>query len=322
MKAFAWLCAVFVVPFPFAWAGYLLTLHGYRDRAAAVLAGALLYTLLALLGRRAVLRFFKNSGEARLTYERAKQFLWLHFFHLFSAAGAGAASFYWAYFRAHRTHRVSFGVACVAAALLFWLIDRLFCQEDAHKRGTKVLALAEADLAARRALPAGDQGVFFGGTFIAHSVLRLGVLMCGAIGSGKSLIFQMLMKQLLPSVSKSDTRAVIYDAKRDVNHYLDSLGLGDRVVLLNPMDARCTPWDIARDINDGESAEALAEILVPPDKEAKDKYFDDAARALLEGVVLALIKARPLRWTLRDVVYCMGSQERIKELLARTEAGK
>src|SRR5207302_2665154 len=79
---------------------------------------------------------------------------------------------------------------------------------------------------------------------------------------------------------------------------------------------------IEKDIVDEDDAATRDEIFAPLDDHASRPFFDDAARALLQAVVEALIRTKPGRWTLRDIVYCMRSMKRIEALVGTTQEGK
>jgi type IV secretory pathway TraG/TraD family ATPase VirD4 len=91
---------------------------------------------------------------------------------------------------------------------------------------------------------------------------------------------------------------------------------------MDPTDERCSSWKMAEDILDEDDADTLAEILVPINERASQPFFDDAARQILAAVVKALIRLKPGRWDLRDIVYCMRSMDRIKALLSGREEGR
>src|SRR5205823_239870 len=73
---------------------------------------------------------------------------------------------------------------------------------------------------------------------------------------------------------------------------------------------------------DGDDAATFSEILVRVSEHASQPFFDEAARHLLADVVKALIRLKPGRWALRNIVYCMRSMERIKALISGTEEGR
>jgi type IV secretory pathway TraG/TraD family ATPase VirD4 len=146
------------------------------------------------------------------------------------------------------------------------------------------------------------------------------VLVLGSVGAGKTKILEAVMKTLLGTLTRFDARAIVLDAKREFIRFIDSLALGVRVVIFDPTDARCHAWNMAADIVDEDDAATLAEIFVERNEHASRPFFDDAARELLKEVVEALIRKK--RLTLRNIVYTMRSEKRIRALIGTTEEGR
>jgi hypothetical protein len=128
-------------------------------------------------------------------------------------------------------------------------------------------------------------------------------MVIGAPKSGKTLTINMLMRSVLPGhVGRpgADHRALVYDHKREAVSVLAGMGVPYKI--LSPFDARCSAWDVSKDITDLLLAEQFAEILIPQKKEIRDPFFDNAARDLVEGVVCSLLEVSPGAWGLRDVL--------------------
>ena len=138
----------------------------------------------------------------------------------------------------------------------------------------------------------------------------------GAPGSGKSTSLLLLMKSVLPGIRLgSNRRALIYDAKRDIYATLIGMGLPpERIVILNPFDARSSAWDMARDITSPAIAMEIGTIFVP-ERDEMQPFFPEAARSLLGGLMEAFLTRAPGRWTLRDVVLALRSEVRLKRIL-------
>lgn len=149
----------------------------------------------------------------------------------------------------------------------------------------------------------------------SDGVLHFGIT--GCTGSGKSIKIRRLMASVLSGMSPSDDRrAIVYDAKRDVFPFLDALGLAPLVINLNPFDKRGVAWDIAADITSGGEAEQFASIIIPANPQEHNPFFTDAARILLHCAITALQKRLPGAWSLRDLILCMCSEERLRALLS------
>ena len=158
--------------------------------------------------------------------------------------------------------------------------------------------------------------IYWGGLGLPLSTGTQHFCIMGAPGSGKSTSLLLLMKSILPGIRLgSNRRALIYDAKRDLYATLIGMGLPkERIVILNPFDARSAAWDMARDITSPAIAMEIGTILVP-DKEERQPFFPEAARSLLGGIMEAFLTLAPGRWTLRDVVLALRTESRLKIIL-------
>lgn len=146
-------------------------------------------------------------------------------------------------------------------------------------------------------------------------------LIAGATGSGKTLTINQLMNSALPKIGRTPGhRALIYDAKQDVLSGLHAMRLGCRILTLHPFDTRCAAWDIAQDVTSPAAALQVATILIP-EEHGQNRFFSDAARHLLSGVLISFIQKSPGAWTFSDVIRAMKSKHRIRGVLERTVDG-
>lgn len=190
--------------------------------------------------------------------------------------------------------------------------------DKTHKRGRKLLSYGEAlRLSEVERSKEGSEGTLnWGWLHLPWSFGTKHFAACGSTGSGKTTLIRFLMQSVLPRIGeKPDERALIYDAKQDILSILDGMKLPGRIVLLNPFDTRCAAWDIAADVTEPSTAQQIATILIPEEKNAAQRFFSDAARHLLAGVMRRFIKTAPGRWTLADVVYAMLDQQRLEQIL-------
>jgi type IV secretory pathway TraG/TraD family ATPase VirD4 len=150
----------------------------------------------------------------------------------------------------------------------------------------------------------------------------------GTTGSGKSIVQRLLMKDPLVRIKPGmDQRAVIFDAKGETADFLQHVGVSCPVFNLNPFapnhpSVKKVAWDIARDINSPARAQNLASSLIPAESSGNNRYFTDAARQIIAGVVESFITHSPDSWTFPDLVYASLSQDRIRALLSRDEEGQ
>lgn len=142
-------------------------------------------------------------------------------------------------------------------------------------------------------------------------------LVTGGILSGKTITLRLLMQSALNPVGLGfDHRAVVYDAKGDMDSVLRGMNLRCPVHILNPFARPGAAWDIAADITTPLAARQLATSLIPEDMSTRS-FFTDAARKTLAAVCQSFIKTAPGKWTLRDVLLAMQTRERLLSLLAR-----
>ncbi len=176
------------------------------------------------------------------------------------------------------------------------------------------------------------RGIYFGGIYLPKEAATSHFMIVGTTGSGKTLTLRMMMHSVLPDLlTEDDTRAVIFDVKQDIVSTLLSIGLPpEGILLLNPFDSRCWEWDMAKDVTGPDTAFQVASIIIPEDG-GNNRYFSDAARDLLAGVMNVFIERGERReeetglapeWGLSDVLYATRSRERLEFVLSQTEAGK
>jgi type IV secretory pathway TraG/TraD family ATPase VirD4 len=91
------------------------------------------------------------------------------------------------------------------------------------------------------------------------------------------------------------------------------------IKVLNPFDRRGAAWDMAADVTAPATAQQIAAILIPVEKNSSQPFFANAARHLLYGVLLAFIGLAPGQWTFRDVCLALRSEEWLRDILARSE---
>ena len=117
-----------------------------------------------------------------------------------------------------------------------------------------------------------------------------------------------MMESVLPKIGTGvDTRALIYDAKRDMIPILVGLGMGENIISLHPFDERGCAWDMAKDITSPAAADQAATVLIPHEKANSSPFFTDAARALMTGVMTVFIRKCSEKWTFRDVIVALKS---------------
>lgn len=210
------------------------------------------------------------------------------------------------------------GIPCVVLAVFSDLFGGKADDSSRHIRGRVLLNFDQAAARAgeERAKEPGPT-LHWGWLELPWSFATKHFLACGSTGSGKTTLIRLLMQSVLPRIGTApDERALIYDAKQDILSILDGMQLSARLVLLNPFDERSAAWDIAADVTEPSTAQQIATILIPEEENAAQRFFSDASRHLLAGVMRRFIKTAPGRWTLADVVYAMLDQGRLEQILS------
>lgn len=190
-----------------------------------------------------------------------------------------------------------------------------------------------AELPAEYDKPTAERRYLFGNRWLNFDEARKHFLIVGSTGSGKTVNINILAKHVVRHQAKpgSNARLMVYDSKTDIISTLATLmeqaakehgqedQAANRLVILNPFDARCSAWDIARDIEDASMAEDVAAILVPEQPNATNPFFSRTAQRLLEGIITAFIENAPGEWTLRDVIEATKTKARLRAVFESCE---
>lgn len=146
----------------------------------------------------------------------------------------------------------------------------------------------------------------FGGITLPYAAAVENFLFMGVQGAGKTTLIDDLMQSVLTGyVGKAGHRAVVYDHSGESVSLMEGLGFSLRegsLKLLNPFDKRGVVWDIAKDITSSALARQFARIMIPENPNLTEPFWEDKARRLLEGILIAFITKSPGDWSLRDVV--------------------
>lgn len=110
-------------------------------------------------------------------------------------------------------------------------------------------------------------------------------LVVGRLGSGKTLCLSSVIQQLINAQKKG----VIYDFKGD---YLPRFCDPKRDLIFNPLDTRSVAWNVFNDIETLMDIESISNSLIPPTQSNDtEKFFADAARSVLSGLMLHCLKS-------------------------------
>lgn len=185
--------------------------------------------------------------------------------------------------------------AIVGALILGWLGWVAATRPNVrHIAGPQLHTKPEQAAAAFRS----SSGKYLGGkgvpihpkVHIGEDVERRHILALGGPGSGKTTVLWPLVES---AIARGD-KVLILDFKGDFTS-----GIGGKISLLSPTDARATRWALGRDIQTRLDAIALAETLIPLG--AGDPIWSQGARGLLVGLLSHLQRTKPQVWGFRDL---------------------
>ncbi len=215
---------------------------------------------------------------------------------------------------------IAFGMLLVGViAFLSWVVSRLPAstssrQTESHFVRGRVLTEppAAAHASSEAAPPSSQFFVRWGGAVIPAEEALRHFACIGASGSGKSITIKSVMRDVCPGMEREHSRAICLDMKPEYLSYLASMHV--RFKTLQPLDARSYSWAMGRDIADEDTAREVAAILIPDGKkgEGGQRYFHEAARDLLAGVLIALRYLAVEQWDLQDVLNIVRTPESLK----------
>ncbi len=116
-----------------------------------------------------------------------------------------------------------------------------------------------------------------GGIHLPVSVEPAHILVCGSPGTGKSV----LLKDAMRAMRKAGMRVILYDITGDFVKTFYREGID---ILLNPLDARTSSWDIWCDAHEEWDYDAIAHSLVPDSAMGKDPMWALAVRIVFAEI--------------------------------------
>jgi len=137
----------------------------------------------------------------------------------------------------------------------------------------------------------------------------------------------LLIQSMVSKIGSRDgrkRRAIVYDPKSDLGSFIaGAAATGVPIHIMNPLDRRFSPWDIATDISTESDAVEFATVLIPKNDKESTPYFTDVARSIVAGIIKRFINAAPgggaVRWTLRDLILAAETMESLREVLSSSQ---
>lgn len=152
----------------------------------------------------------------------------------------------------------------------------------------------------------------FGGWRLSLERETRHMMIVGAPGSGKTVIF----RRIIDAVIERGDKSIIFDEKGDYTRIIassrDAGGRETAPLILAPQDLRSAVWDIAADVIVSQDAVELAHRIIP---ESGHPFFTASARAVLAGCTIKLMAEKPKDWTWTDL---LNETRRSQEDLLRT----
>lgn len=118
---------------------------------------------------------------------------------------------------------------------------------------------------------------------LSDKVLTGNVFVTGMQGSGKSTIIKSLLLQL----AATKHRLFIFDLKHEYDEFVDKKNT--TTLNVEKMSKKLV-WDICHDVTELSDAASISEALVE-DVGGDNQFFTDAAREIIKGVLLSLMKS-------------------------------
>lgn len=194
--------------------------------------------------------------------------------------------------------------------------------------GRKLLTPAQAKRNAARTTkqdqpkkPDTKDGLLFGGLQIQYQFATDHFLAVGTTGSGKTITIRLLLQGIDHYMrNNKGTHAVVYDSKGVYISYLANFATPALPIIdLNPFREGAFAWDISLCTQDAVEILDLVNILIPePKNPSETKFFTDAPRNLMQGIIRAFRDRVGNNWTFRDLILAMLSEDACRELLSDT----
>ncbi len=228
--------------------------------------------------------------------------------------------YFWGSYQIHNTWGKVVPILCGIAVgyIIFIVTISGRGPQSVFIRGSSLIDYKSASELSAKLVAPGELSLYWGGLKLPLKAAENHFLVTGTIGSGKTITIDLLMSSVLPHINQQEKwKAVVYDAKGDSVSKLKYLHKGSEIVILNPFDKRCTAWDLAADVTSERHAQSLASVLFPKNPRAESPFWDNAAQALFQAIVLTFA-TRPEskgKWTLRDALLGMRTQRRLRAVL-------
>jgi len=215
----------------------------------------------------------------------------------------------------------------VMVASFFWMFlnKRLNIKtKDNILRGSRV---APIDILQAEIFSTKDKASFYsiGDIFIPYSYEYRNFMMAGSPGSGKTVQFKKLLKE----VRDNKKPFLAYDAKPEYieNFYIDQPTTDKegnhipRDIIICPFDQRGVTINLWEEIESDFDYKRIASIIVPSNPNVKDPHWADSARDVFEDILRVLHKYKKMRTNKHLYYYTnISSLDDLRRLLSGTSS--
>lgn len=182
------------------------------------------------------------------------------------------------------------------------------------RRGARIASVADVNAETKKSLAKSEFHDSFkiGGVTIPRGAEPYHFFVVGSTGSGKSVAITSVLDHL---EARGDIALVVDSGGEFCSRYFNP----DRDYILNPFDARCTPWSPTAELDGPWDAEALAKSMIP-DGVGDSKEWNSYAQTLVTSVLRKLVEQNKL--SIRDLLYYVQAapMDELTVLLAGTPA--
>ena len=144
----------------------------------------------------------------------------------------------------------------------------------------------------------GTKGVLEEVISIPNSLLSTHIMVCAAIGAGKTVLLKWFLRSLISwnrkriDAGKIGIKVVIHDAKPEFLTYKeiwDPENYPDQTVILSVDDLRSTPYNIFVDLHSREDCMEVGKLLTPSVQGQNADYFSKTVSNILGSALLAIL---------------------------------
>ena len=215
------------------------------------------------------------------------------------------------YQSATRTSPLAFALLFLGAAIGLITLFSQSRSADTDAQFRRGARLDDTKAIRKQVRKAGGGDLQIGDIPIPRDLENFGFLICGGIGTGKSVTFC----RMLDTIAARGDRAIIADSG---GLYAERYG-NARSLILNPFDARSIDWSPLAEMHGDWDADAIAKSFIP-DGEGNNAVWSQYAQTVLAEILKYVLAARSSNSSLVELA-CNTSDVMLFAALDGTPAG-